>query len=89
MKLLLLSILGGVAIAVLALAQPTSRDLAAIKIGAVTCVAVVVGALQWPEHAAAIGVGVITAALIGALWHGVTWPIRYIASVFATAFRRQ
>jgi hypothetical protein len=33
-------------------------------------------------------VGFMFFALLFVLWRGITWPIRYIASVFASAFRR-
>lgn len=86
--LTLLSVLGVAGIAVLAMAHPTAKNLATIKIGAIACVVAVVGALVWPEQAAAIGISVVVFALLAVLWRGITWPIRYIASAFASAFRR-
>lgn len=87
--LTLLLVLGVIGIAVLAMAYPTAHNLTTIKIGAVACVISVVGALAWPEHFAMMGIGVMLFAALAVLWHGVTWPIRYIASVFASASRRQ
>jgi chromate transport protein ChrA len=88
MSLLLMSVFGVVAIAVLAMAQPDARNLASIKIGAVGLVLAVVCATFWHEHVVAVVVGFMFFALLFVLWRGITWPIRYIASVFASAFRR-
>ena len=54
MSLLLLSVFGVVAIAVLAMAQPDARNLASIKIGAVGLVLAVVCATFWHEHVVAV-----------------------------------
>lgn len=82
MNLLLLFVLCVVAIAVLVLAQPTVRNVAAAKMGALGCVLVTACALLRPEYAAAAGVTVLACALVWMAWRALTWPIRYVASVF-------
>ena len=81
MNLPLLFVLGTVAIAVLVLAQPTARNVAAATLGTLGCVLVTACALLRPECAAAAGVTVMACALAWVAWRALTWPIRYVAAV--------
>ena len=85
MNLLLLFVLGTVAIVVLVLAQPTARNIATAKLGALGCVLATACALLQPEYAAAVGVTVLACALVWVAWRALTWPLRYVASVFRSA----
>lgn len=79
--LLLLSVIGVVGIAVLALVQPNARNLNAIKIGAVAAVLAGAGALLWPEQAAAIGVGTLVLAVLWVAGRVLLWPFRAFAAL--------
>lgn len=82
MQLLLLFVAAVVAIAVLVLAQPTARNIATAQLGALGCVLAGACALLWHEYAAAVGISVLALALLWVFWRTLTWPIRYVASVF-------
>ncbi|WP_054256697.1 hypothetical protein [Paenacidovorax caeni] len=79
MNLLLLLLV--VAIGVLALARPSARNMAALKIGALAAASSLVLALVSPESAMALGVGAL--ALVGLwLWGRLLlWPLHYLASL--------